>query len=313
MGMEFLQGGTQTTVQDLGRRGYQQYGFPISGVMDLRSASLANLLVGNGVEEAVLEITPQGPEILCTAPAYIALTGGQMDVTCDGQKVPFYQTFWVETKQILRFGRLHAGARCYLAVAGGFQLNPVIGSCSTFLLGGIGGMEGRALRKGDSLTFRKWAQTQDYFKAPRSLPPEDFSPKEKKLRVVAGPQETSFTPQGLTTFFQTPYQVTEKHDRNSYRLKGAPIEFVPSPHFISEGITFGSIQVQEDGQPEVLMADCQTVEGLAKIAAVITVDLPLLAQGKPGDVFRFEQIPIQEAQDLYCHWLDQLKQLQFYQ
>ncbi len=308
MGLHFLQGGMLTTVQDMGRIGYRQYGISLSGVMDSRSAALANALVGNPEGEAVLEMTLLGPTIQFSRDTRIALTGGAMPVRCGEISIPMYTEYLVKAQETVVFGSMTSGCRSYLAVGGGMDLNPVMGSYSTYLKGGIGGFQGRTLAKGDVIALRQG--TKEGMSSPRTLIPEDFSSRRKVLRVVLGPQEEAFSQGGLDTFLGETYEVSPQCDRMGYRFLGEKIQHSKDANIISDGITSGSVQVSGDGMPIVMMADSQTTGGYAKIATVISVDLPLLAQSKPRDLIQFEKISVEEAQKLYVSWVEEFKALE---
>lgn len=301
MSLEILNGGLLTTVQDLGRWGYQQFGVSVSGVMDVRSATLANILVDNKPEAPLLEITLLGPEILFHQETSIALTGGNLSPTLNGFSLPLYQEIPVFPKDILRFGAVTSGCRCYLAVSGGLDVPQVMGSSSTFIRGGIGGIHGRKLEKGDRIPLKPRTTPLSHW---RSLPVEDFSSSQHVLRVVMGPQDFAFTQQGIDTFLSEIYTITPENDRMGCRLHGKPIAHTKDANIISDGIVFGSVQIPDSGEPIIMLADCQTTGGYTKIATVISVDLPLIAQSKIGDIFRFQAISVEDAQKQSCDWVE---------
>lgn len=298
MGMKFLTGGLLTTVQDAGRYGYQQFGVPVSGAMDLRALALGNLLVDNPVDEAALEVTLMGPQITFTAANVVALTGADLSATLNGRPMPRYRAVPVKNGDLLAFGAQVAGSRAYLAVAGGFALDPVMGSRSTYLKAKMGGLEGRKIGKDDFIGFRAPKPGLPNL-ALRTLPPQNYSGAAHLLRVIIGPQDDAFTKAGLETFLRETYTVTNQSDRMGCRLDGAIVEHVKDGNIISDGISLGAVQVPSEGKPIVMLADRQTTGGYTKIANVITVDLPRITQSKPGDTVRFEAITIQEAQALY--------------
>lgn len=296
--------GLLTTVQDEGRHGFQQFGVSISGAVDRRSLRLANLLVGNTHYEAALEATIMGPEIEFLHDIAIAITGGDMSPMINGEPCEMYRAIKVNKGDILSFGVLKSGCRSYISFAGGLDVPLVMGSRSTYIKAAIGGFEGRQLKKGDKIQF--YAPSADLIHMEnRCIEPEDFSAKEKVLRVILGPQDDCFTDKGISTFLSRPYTVTKEFDRMGCRLEGEQIEHIKDGNIISDGISFGAIQVPSAGQPIIMLSDRQTTGGYAKIANVITVDLPIIAQCKTGDVIKFEQMDIEQAQDLY---LAQLKE-----
>jgi biotin-dependent carboxylase-like uncharacterized protein len=297
MSVTVLNPGLLTTVQDLGRIGYQQFGVSVSGVMDPRSAQLANLLVGNDLGEAVLECTMMGPQLQFDRANCIALTGGDLGATLDGQPLPRYQAVRVEAGQVLRFAGPKTGCRAFLAFAGGLEIPEVMGSRSTYLKAKIGGLQGRKLEKGDVIPFRAPVTALKRMDD-RKLPPEFVPQQTYTLRVVMGPQDDAFLPEGIDTFLGQTYTVTPEFDRMGCRLEGPVIQHKTTGDIISDGIAFGAIQVPSSGQPIVMLADRQTTGGYTKIANVITADFRLLAQLKAGDRVRFQRVTIQRAQHI---------------
>ncbi|RQD72240.1 MAG: biotin-dependent carboxyltransferase [Tindallia sp. MSAO_Bac2] len=290
--------GLLTTVQDGGRVGYQQFGVPVSGVMDAFSQRVANLLAGNDENEAVLEITLMGPEIEFEEDMVIAVTGGDLGAVLEGEALPLWQSVLVQSGQKIAFKAVKKGCRAYLAVAGGIQVPAVMGSKATYTRGKIGGYEGRALKAGDALDIGKPSASLDKLKD-RSVNQDQYEyPQEITIRVVAGPQEEAFTDEGINTFYSSSYAVTNECDRMGYRLNGPEITHESGGDIISDGIAMGAVQVPGHGMPIVMMADRQTTGGYTKIANVISVDLPKMAQAKPGDQISFQKVTVEEAQQL---------------
>ena len=299
MSITVLNAGLLTTVQDMGRVGYQQFGISVSGVMDPRAAATANILVGNAQEEAVLECTLLGPQLRFDAANTIALTGGDLGASLDGQPLPTYRAVAVQTGQTLRFQAPRTGCRSYLAFAGGLDIPLVMGSRSTDLKAKLGGFQGRPLKKDDVIRFRAPRTPKNFPR--RAISPEFVPRPVYTLRVVMGPQDTAFTPEGITAFLSGIYSVTSEFDRMGCRMDGPAIRHVKDGNIISDGIAFGAIQVPTEGKPIIMMADRQTVGGYAKIANVISADFRLLAQLKAADKVRFERVSIQVAQEaLLC-------------
>lgn len=301
--------GLLTTIQDFGRIGYQQYGVPVAGAMDRFSLQLANILVGNDRYEAALEITMMGSTIEFNIDLAITITGVDLFPTVNGKKVEMYKTIYVNKGDVLKFSSIKNGCRAYLAVAGGFKVPEVMGSKSTYLRGKIGGLEGRKLKKGDVLSVNIDGNCK-YFgvrKIPEHLIPEYKN--EVTVRVILGPEQEYFTEEGIDTFLSSEYILTNKCDRMGYRLEGPKIEHKEGADIISTGMNFGAIQVPGHGQPIIMMADRQTTGGYTKIANVITVDIPYLAQLKPGDKVRFKKVTIQEAHNLIKQQEDELLKL----
>ncbi len=292
--MKVIIPGVLTTVQDLGRFGYQKSGMTCSGVMDTAAYRKANYLVGNEEGAAVLELTLYGGSCRFEEDAVIALTGADMQPEVDKKPVPMNQAVEVPAGAVLNLGMAKTGCRTYLAVAGGFAVPKVMGSYSTNLKCGIGGYEGRALKAGDELPIGEAAHTWDEVKGRRVSVME--YPKEVTVRIVPGPQEEYFTENGIRHFYSESYEVTESCDRMGYRLEGPEVESRSGTDIVSDGIVFGSIQIPSSGKPIILMADHQTTGGYAKIGTVCQMDLPKIAQCKPGDKIRFQKISVEEAQ-----------------
>ena len=232
MSITILNPGMLTSVQDLGRIGYQQYGVSVSGVMDPRSASIANILVGNDEGEAVLECTMMGPHIRFDAPNIIAITGGDLGATLDGQRIDTYRAIPVNAGQTLRFTMLRTGCRAFVAFAGGLDIPVVMGSRSTNMKAKIGGYQGRKLQKDDVIAFRA-PKTDLKNLGLRHTSPEFMPRAEYKLRIVLGPQDDAFTERGITTFLSSVYTLTPEFDRMGCRLDGELIEHVKSGDIIS--------------------------------------------------------------------------------
>lgn len=289
MSVKVLVPGPLTTVQDLGRFGYQKSGIPCSGVMDQRAYRIANELLGNCRGEAVLEHTLFGGSYLFSADTVIALTGADMTAAINGSPCPLGRPVPVRAGDILSLGMARQGCRTYLAAAGGFDVPTVLGSRSTDLKCGIGGYQGRALRAGDIL--KTGPAPASYEKIKENYAPQPEYGSDMTVRVIEGPQADYFTPQGLDTFYSAPYMVSEQSDRMGCRLNGPSIESIRGTDIVSDGVVFGSIQVTSSGHPIVLMADRQTTGGYAKIATVITEDLPLLVQARPGNIIHFKKYP----------------------
>jgi KipI family sensor histidine kinase inhibitor len=279
--------GMLTTVQDLGRRGHRAAGVPLSGAADPVAARIANFLVGNSETAAVLEITLLGPELEFVNEAIVALGGA----TFSG--LPSWRPVRVAAGTRLKLGAAHAGCRGYLAVAGGFQVESVLGSASTSLRGGFGGHEGRALREGDVLCIGKGSrQVEEHWRIDeRVLPAYSGAPT---VRVIRGRHAEEFG----DALYAAEFKVTPQADRTGVRLSGPVLARSSTTELLSTAVAPGTIQVPPNGQPIVLLADAQTIGGYPQIAHVITVDLPLIAQLKPGDRVRFQEISLEAAAKL---------------
>ena len=308
MGIKIKTGGFLTTIQDMGRFGYQETGMSVSGVMDTRSASLANILVGNDENEGVIEVTLMGPTMEFTADNIIAVTGGDLGAKLDGNLLPRYEAVLVKAGQTLSFTGLKSGARAFIAFAGGLAVPAVMGSKSTNLKSKIGGFEGRKLEKDDEIGFAA-PKTSLPNMDKRKLSIPDFSAKEHDLRVVLGPQDDCFPQSSIDTFFNNVYTIGNEYDRMGCRMQGPVIKHKVGGDIITDGISFGAVQVPSHGNPIVMMADHQTTGGYTKIANVISVDLPVLAQCMPGHKIHFRWVSIEEAQFWYCKEKNEFKEL----
>jgi antagonist of KipI len=302
MGIHIIDSGLLTTVQDLGRWGFQKDGVSVSGVMDSFASRIANWLVGNEEHEATLEVTMVGPTLRFEENVLIAICGGEFSCTLNDQPVSLWKPLFVKSGSVLSIGACRSGYRAYIAFAGGFDIPMVMNSRSTYLQANLGGFNGRALQKGDVLSLRsnqfpvsardvRWGISYSF----RSY----FSGKRKTIRVMEGPEFATFTEKSRYDFFASPYEVTVQSNRMGYRLKGKKLERKTDEEMISEAVTFGTIQVPRDGQPIILMADRQTTGGYPRIAQVISVDLPILAQARPREVICFQKVTFAEAQRLY--------------
>jgi antagonist of KipI len=290
-----LKPGLQTTVQDLGRVGYQQYGISPSGAMDSYSLQMSNLLVGNPLHEAGLEATMIGPGLEALQDVSIAICGGNLQPMVNKKEVQMWKCFIFRKGDILSFGKVESGARAYIGFAGGIDVPLVLSSKSTFINGTMGGFNGRALEAGDVLYGCPFVRKNRFLH-------KDFIPEynaQLEVRVILGPHLEKFHPGTIARFLSGEYTVTSQSNRMGYRLEGPELGHIDGADIISDAIPAGGIQVPSNGQPIILMAERQTTGGYARIATVISVDLPLLAQAMPGTIIRFVEISIGEAQDLY--------------
>jgi biotin-dependent carboxylase-like uncharacterized protein len=314
--------GMYSVLQDLGRYGHQQYGVPVNGPMDEWSHRVANALVGNAEDAAVLECTLTGPVVSFSEDTLIALSGARMHVTVAGLPVPYNRAVLVRRRVALEFGQPVSGARTYLAVRGGFGVEPVLGSRSTNGRGVFGGFAGRALRKGDAVPLalplrgepmsplaRLMVQSGLPMISAPSIDAESPSMALDRLRFIPGPQWKMFKADALRHFTSGPYIVSSQSDRMGYRLEGAALALRRPLEMISEATSFGTIQVPPNGQPIILMADRQSAGGYPKIGYVVSADLPALAQALPGDVLHFVATTQEEAEKSWRHFEDRLQQL----
>jgi antagonist of KipI len=279
--------GLLTTVQDLGRPGYGAIGVSPSGAADPVSLRIANLLVGNPPGAAALEMTMTGGRFRFTEDTAIA--------TCGAGPSP--AAAFQPANSVLRIGPMQAGARVYLAVRGGIEVPLILGSASTHLLSALGGHEGRALRKGD--TLRTGAAAGD-FRA-RETRPETLArlAHRKTLRITRAAQSNWFSEEARARFAAAPFRVTQNVDRMGLRLAGRRVQIERAHDMITEGVALGAIQIPSDGQPILLFVEQQTTGGYPKIANVVSADLASAGQLRPGDEVRFEWVSFTEARALF--------------
>jgi antagonist of KipI len=303
MGMdifEIIEGGFFTTVQDLGRYGYQRYGVPVSGAMDLFALRAANLLMGNSSSAAALEITLTGPRIRLLAETVVAVTGADLQPQLDGRRAPSWHPFVAPQGAILSFDGARDGLRAYLAVAGGIDVPVVLGSRSTFARGNLGGFDGRSVQAGDRVRAGQGARSRVEGRTfPVGLIPSYGH--DHPLRVLPGPQHDAFSREGFATFLSSTFVVTSKSDRVGCRLDGPRVAHRGTADIVSDGIPFGAVQVAGDGLPMILLADRGTTGGYTKVATVISADLPRLAQALPGDRVSFREVSLADAHHALRH------------
>jgi antagonist of KipI len=274
-----------TTVQDLGRWGFQSRGVPVSGALDWYSHRLANQLLGNDRRMATLEVTLIGPHVRFEAAAAFAVTGAEFRLTLDDVPVEMHRAIEATPGSVLKFGERLRGARAYVAVAGGVNVPQVLGSRSTHVLTSMGGHEGRALKAGDALMIGLRGKGQGA-NVPHPLP---FAPFGARLRAV--PSDARL----FAHLTSQRFRVSPRSDRMGYRLDGATIADAPSGELISTAVPTGAIQVPPTGEPILLMNDHATTGGYAIAGTVITADLPLAGQLAPGDWIEFEACSIETA------------------
>jgi len=312
--LQVIRRGMLTTIQDLGRFGLQRHGVVVSGAMDSFALRIANLLVGNEETEGAIEITMIGPKLLFEKDSLIAICGGNLSPYIDGQRIPEWRPVFIKKGCVLSFGAAKLGCRSYLAVAGGFDIPVILESRSTYLRAGIGGFLGRSLKDGDVLHMRPPSDQSlrrtlllsnkvgsNRFTVSNWSVGNDVIPNYQHnpvINVIKGGQYDWFTKDSKEQFFTSKFQVTPQSDRMGYRLSGPKLQLSEPQELISEAVTAGTVQVPAEGNPIVLLADRQTTGGYPKIAQVATVDLPVLAQVKPGEKICFREISLEKAQKL---------------
>ncbi len=293
--LRVLSAGLQSTVQDLGRYGYAHMGVSASGPADRVSARVANRLVGNNDNCPILEMTLLGGQFEFGCDATVALAGANFKATLNDNMVPLFEAVHIWAGSVLRCGSAATGSRCYLAVAGGFAISAVLGSSSTHLMSGIGGLSGRALKKGDILPLKPMAAAELVKIDPLLITP---MLNRKKLRVTLGPQHEFFGEHGIKSLCSQSFIVAKDFNRVGVRLEGAVIKPVHGSTMLTEGTSLGAIQVPRGGSPIILFVEHQTTGGYPKIANVISADLPSVGQLRPQDEIQFELVSMHNALEL---------------
>lgn len=301
MSLEVIDVRGLATVQDSRRKGWRQFGVPSSGPMDRLAFQAANVLAGNPMEYAGIEIGLGDAIFQPRQDCVIAVTGAGYKLSISVWEFSLWSSFFVRAGWKIQLSKTTDGMWAYLAVTGGVQTQPILGSRSTYLRGGFGGLEGRQLQTDDVIRTGVSSHLS-YELAARTLPDEarpnyDIHPT---LDVILGPQTGFFTDESIETFLSSEYSVGLASDRMGYRLEGLPLSHCGKTELISEGMAFGAIQIPSNGQPIVMMADCPTTGGYPKIGTVVSADLPLLAQCVPNKGrIRFRQTTVEKAQSRY--------------
>lgn len=299
--------GLCTTIQDIGRIGFQQFGIPVSGVMDEFAFLTANYILENEKNNAVLEIPYLGPTLEFDFDISIAITGANLSPKLNGVDINMWESIDVKKGDILSFVSPKKGARAYIAFAGEIDVPLLNGSKSTLLKSKLGGFEGRQLKMLDIINIKN-----PRVLAKKNILNTSFIPEyshSENIRVVLGPQDNYFTEKGINTFFSSEYIITKNADRMGMRLEGEAVEHKDKADIISDAAVFGSIQIPGNGQPIILLADRQTTGGYTKIGTVIKADLPKLAQMSPNDKINFIKISVEEAQREYINFYENLEKI----
>ena len=304
--------GILSTIQDLGRKGFRRFGINSNGAMDSRAVRLINILLGNNEAEAVLEMHFPAPEILFEEDAFVAFGGADFGAKLDDKFVENWRICFAEKGSVLKFEQKVLGSRAYLSVKGGFETKKWLDSSSTNLPAKIGGFEGRSLQTGDRIKFngkRKMENGKFKNQDSKSIPKLKFPYKISNalvprynsfptVRVVAGAEFEILTALSEQNFCKQTFAVRADSDRMGFRLTGEPLYLLEDEGLVSSAVNFGTIQLLPDGQMIILMADCQTSGGYLRIAHVVSIDLPILAQLGANDKVGFEMISLSEAEDL---------------
>ena len=303
MGFRVLKGGLLTTVQDIGRTGYQSQGFGTSGVMDVRSFKIANMLIDNPENEAVLEFTMIGPTLEFTSETIIAITGGDFQPLINKKPAQMYTAIYINKGDVLEFQGSRTGVRGYIAFSCYLNIPVIMESRFKYFKDKIKNI----LKEGDYISFRIRRRYLPYFLS-RTLDLDEFNQEDEVIRVIMGPQDNLFTNEGKKTFLNSEFTITNDFDRMGCRIEGPYIAHKESADIISDGIALGAIQVPAHGKPIILLADRQTTGGYPKIATVATVDLPKLVQRKADHKIRFKAISVEEAQNLLIEEMNEFTQ-----
>lgn len=296
---EIVDPGLYTTVQDLGRYGYRSQGVPAGGAMDPASLQVGNLIAGNALNAPALECTAPGPAFRVVGEATVVVSGADLSATLDGADLDLWTRIMVRPGQTIRFGAPRRGMWAYITVAGGLDVPSVLGSASTYVPGGLGGIAGRRVQRGDVLGRGEGAGRPRRTVGPGAiaLPGDGLT-----VRVIAGPQEDWFSEDGRTAFLREPYRVSVHTDRAGMRLQGPVVTHRGRADILSDGLLPGAIQIPAGGQPIVIMPDGPTTGGYPKIGAVISADLRLVAQSRPGTVVRFARSTLDAAIEARRAW-----------
>jgi antagonist of KipI len=289
--------GLFATVQDLGRDGFGPMGVSPSGAADPVSLRLGNRLVMNDESAAGLEMALLGGTFSFPEGAILALTGSDFGATLDDSELDMWTSVNVRPGQTVRLGPTRSGARCYLCVHGGIAVAPFLGSASTQILGGLGGFEGRALRKGDVLEVGP--KTESFRQRVVAKQVAEQLSRHRSLRVTRGPQEDWFPPSSLRAFYAEHYRISEQCDRMGIRLEGASVLQPNGKRMITEGAPLGAVQVPPGGSPIILFVEQQTTGGYPKIANVISADLHRIGQLRPRDEVQFTEVTIEIARSVF--------------
>jgi len=310
MSLEVIEANGLATIQDAGRIDWRRFGVPTSGPMDMFAFRAANALAGNTATSAVIEIGLGDIIFRALRDCVLSVAGVGYALSIYIWDFPLWSSYYVRSGWTIRLNKLDTGMWAYLAIAGGVQAQPILGSCSTYLRGHFGGLNGTQLQVGDILRSETPSRSLNELAA-RSLSAEAFPAYSDNLAVdvILGPQEKYFTNESMSTFMEQEYSVSAISDRMGYRLEGAKLTHRNKVELISEGMAMGTIQVPSSGQPIVMMADCPTTGGYPKIATIASADLPLFAQCVPNKSrIRFQETSVAKAQKKYRMLINKLNE-----
>lgn len=315
MSIEVIKGGIADSVQDAGRFGYQHLGINPNGAMDLCAMKIANALVGNALTEAAVEMGFPVAAIRFTSPALIAISGADFMPKLNGKHIPLHQPVVVAAGSELKFSKIVQGTWCYLAVQGGFVLEEWLGSNSTNLKAKAGGVEGRFLKNGDRLSFRKQINKSESkvlpWRANVTEFYEGFVSSQTNVRCIQGNEFDWLTKKSQKDFLKRSFIVSRQSDRMGYRLEGTALKQSKKQELLSTAVSFGTIQLLPNGELIALMADHQTTGGYPRVAQVIAADRSRLVQCSPAEKISFSFVDIEEAEDLLMKQEQSLSRLQY--
>lgn len=316
MSLKIIKTGILDTLQDMGRYGYQHLGINPGGMMDKFSAQIANILVGNKVNEAVIELHFPASVFIFQQPALIALSGADFSASINGEKIPSLHPVLVNKNAVLQFHRVAKGARTFIAVKGGFNVPAWLGSTSTNLKATAGGFNGRALRKDDEISFKEpnidytLLKVKEYVVLPWKANDKWENSNSNEILILTGNECGRLTDKSKEKIFGQPFTITNQSDRMGFRLKSEPLLTTTNEEIVSSAVSFGTVQLLPDGQLIILMADHQTTGGYPRVAHVISAHHSRLAQMKSGEMIRFRLADQQMAEELLIKQEQHLLQLQ---
>lgn len=318
MSIKIIKAGILDTVQDMGRYGHQHLGINPGGAMDRFAACIANILVGNDVKEAVIELHFPASAFLFEKESIIAITGADFVPAINGEIIPLLHPVIVNKNSVLHFQKAESGTRCYLAIAGGLEISKWLKSYSTNLKAAAGGYSGRALTKNDVINLKKELSLlsarheKDFMVLPWKANDkyEGSLESAESIFVIPGHEWNVLADEAKNSFLNQPFIISAASDRMGYRLNGPALHAIKYEELVSSAVSYGTIQLLPDGQLIILMADHQTTGGYPKIAHVISVNLPQIAQKKPGEKIRFKITDQQTAENLFLKHHQHLQQLE---
>jgi antagonist of KipI len=306
MSFSIIKPGLLDTIQDMGRSGYGNLGINPGGSMDRYAAEVANLLVGNCRQEAVLEIHFPGPQILFEQNTLISITGGDFSQTVNDEIIPRWQPIVVRKNTVLHFPSLVQGSRCYISVHGGYCMEKWLGSYSTNMKAGVGGLHGRPLKKGDELHFKEntiyfaglLKDNSDFEVLPWRVNTSKIYRYPHEIGFIPGNEWNKLPSSSMEMFLENNFLIHPSSDRMGYQLKGPALGIDNHKELVSSAVSFGTVQLLPDGQLIILMADHQTTGGYPRVAHVVSAHLPKLAQLRPSDTIQFKLMDNAAAEEL---------------